>query len=54
LGKGKKEGISFLGNFRFEYFISSNITTTLNVTARKDAQFVKTIYQGQAEVRAFF
>ena len=54
MGKGKKEGVSLLWNLRFEYFISSNITTTFNFTGRKDAGAAKTIYLGQAEVRAFF
>jgi hypothetical protein len=54
MGKGKKEGLSLLGNLRFEYFISSNVTTTFNFSGRKDAGAAKTIYLGQAEVRAFF
>ncbi len=54
MAKGKREGWSFLGNFRFEYFISGNVTTTLNFTARRDAGALRTIYLGQAEVRAFF
>lgn len=54
MGKGKKEGVSLLWNLRFEYFISSNITTTFNLTGRKDAGAAKTIFLSQAEVRAFF
>ena len=54
MAKGKKEGFSWLGNFRFEYFISTNITTTFNFSGRRDAGALRTIYIGQAEVRAFF
>ncbi len=54
MGKGKKVGNSFLWNFRFEYFISSNITMTVNYTGRRDAGMEQTIHLGQAEVRAFF
>lgn len=54
MGKGKREGISYLWNIRFEYFITGNITTTFNVSGRRDAGAIRTIYLGQAEVRAFF
>ena len=54
MGKGKKEGNSFLWNFRFEYFISSNVTTTITYTGRRDSGALRTIHLGQAEVRAFF
>lgn len=54
MGKGKKEGNSFLWNFRFEYFISGNITTTINYTGRRDSGASRIIHLGQAEVRAFF
>lgn len=54
MAKGKKEGLSLLWNFRFEFFISSNITSTFSFTSRKDAGAPRTIYLGQAEVRAFF
>ncbi len=54
MGKGKRKGLSMLWNFRFEYFISTNITATFNFTGRKDSGTPRTIYLGQAEVRAFF
>ena len=54
MGKGKKEGDSYLWTFRFEYFISSNITSTINYTGRLDAGFDRIIHLGQAEIRAFF
>lgn len=54
MGKGKKEGTSWLWNARFEYFISTNITMTANYTGRKDAAFDRVIHLGKAEVRAFF
>ena len=54
MAKGKREGLSLLWNFRFEFFISSNITSTFSFTSRKDAGAPRTIYLGQAEVRAFF
>lgn len=54
MGKGKKEGISWSGNFRFEYFISNNVTTTFNLSGRRDAGAWRSIFIGQAEVRAFF
>ena len=54
MGKGKKEGNSYLWTFRFEYFISTNITSTINYTGRLDAGFDRIIHLGQAEIRAFF
>ncbi|GAB4343167.1 MAG: hypothetical protein Kow0037_31060 [Calditrichia bacterium] len=54
MGKGKKEGDSFLWNFRFEYFISSNVTVTVSYNGRREAGADKAIHLGQAEVRAFF
>ena len=54
MGKGKKEGTSFLLNLRMEYFLSSNVTMTVNYTGRRDAGFSRTIHVGTAEVRAFF
>ncbi|MEJ2637684.1 MAG: hypothetical protein P8184_20655, partial [Calditrichia bacterium] len=54
MGKGKKEGNSFLWNFRFEYFVSSNITASVNYTGRLDSGADRIIHLGQAEVRAFF
>ena len=54
MGKGKKEGNSWLWNLRFEYFINTNITTTFNYTGRRDAGLAQTINIMQAEVRAFF
>ncbi|RMG63231.1 MAG: hypothetical protein D6715_11445 [Calditrichaeota bacterium] len=54
MGKGKKEGTSFLLNLRMEYFLSSNVTMTINYTGRRDAGFSRTIHVGTAEVRAFF
>jgi len=54
MGKGKREGHSFNWNIRFEYFVSSNITVTVNYNGRRDAGMSRTIHLGQAEVRAFF
>ncbi|MFZ0390799.1 MAG: hypothetical protein WAN36_10115 [Calditrichia bacterium] len=54
MGKGKRQGNSFLWNFRFEYFVSTNVTVTVNYTGRSDAAAARTIHLGQAEVRAFF
>jgi hypothetical protein len=54
MAKGKREGISYLWNIRFEYFITGNITTTFNFSGRRDSGALRTIYLGQAEVRAFF
>jgi len=54
MAKGKREGISYLWNMRFEYFITGNVTTTFNFSGRRDAGAIRTIYLGQAEVRAFF
>ena len=54
MAKGKRAGISYLWNVRFEYFITGNITTTFNFSGRRDSGALRTIYLGQAEVRAFF
>jgi hypothetical protein len=54
VGKGKKEGNSLNWNLRFEYFISGNVTITMNYNGRKDAGMNSPIHLGQAEVRAFF
>jgi hypothetical protein len=54
MGKGKKEGTSWLWNGRFEYFISTNVTITANYSGRKDAGTDRIIHLGRAEVRAFF
>ncbi len=54
MGKGKKEGVSWLWNFRFEYFISNNVTITANYNGRRDATARRTINLGKAEIRAFF
>lgn len=54
MGKGKKNGASWLWNARFEYFISTNVTITANYTGRKDAGTDRVIHLGKAEVRAFF
>ncbi len=54
MGKGKRAGNSFLWNLRFEYFVSSNITMTVNYTGRRDSGADRITHLGQAEVRAFF
>lgn len=54
MAKGKKAGVSWLWNARFDYFISNNVTITANYTGRKDATALKVIHLGKAEVRAFF
>ncbi|MBN2365565.1 MAG: hypothetical protein EH225_06180 [Calditrichaeota bacterium] len=54
MAKGKRQGFSYQLNLRFEYFVSTNITTTFNLTGRKDAGAVRNIFLGQAEIRAFF
>jgi hypothetical protein len=54
MGKGKKEGNSLNWNLRFEYFVSGNVTITVNYNGRKDAGMERPIHLGQAEVRAFF
>lgn len=54
MGKGKKEGNSFLWNARFEYFVNTNVTISVNYNGRRDAGADRTIHLGQAEVRAFF
>ncbi|RMI04593.1 MAG: hypothetical protein D6681_09350 [Calditrichaeota bacterium] len=54
MGKGKKVGNSWLWNFRFDYFVSTNVTINVSYTGRKDAGALRTIHLGRAEVRAFF
>ena len=54
MGNGKKIGNSWQWNARFEYFISNNITINANYTGRKDAEALRTLHLGKAEVRAFF
>jgi hypothetical protein len=54
MGKGKKAGNSWLWSARFEYFISNNVTINANYTGRKDANALRVLHLGKAEVRAFF
>ncbi len=54
MGKGKKIGNSWQWNLRFEYFINTNVTINANYNGRKDAQALRTLHLGKAEVRMFF
>ncbi len=54
MGKGKKEGWSYLWTFRFEYFLNRNVTISANYDGRQDAGMVRPLHLARAEVRAFF
>ncbi len=54
MGNGRKVGNSWLWNLRFDYFINQNVTINASYTGRKDANALRTIHLGKAEVRAFF
>lgn len=54
MARGKKEGNSWQWSARFEYFVSNNITINVNYTGRRDAEALRTLHLGRAEVRAFF
>ncbi|MCB0264876.1 MAG: hypothetical protein KDH98_17125 [Calditrichaeota bacterium] len=54
MARGKKPGDSWLWNFRFDYFISQNVTINASYNGRRDAGTARTIHLGKAEVRAFF
>ena len=54
MGKGKKFGESWLWDIRFEYFVSGNVTINANYNGRRDAEALRTIHLGKAEVRVFF
>lgn len=54
MGQGKKIGDSWQWNARFEYFISTNVTINANYNGRRDAEALRTLHIGKAEVRAFF
>lgn len=54
MGRGKKLGNSWQWDIRFEYFVSGNVTVNASYNGRRDAQALRTLHTGKAEVRVFF
>jgi hypothetical protein len=54
MAKGKKIGTSLAWGAQVGYAISRYIDFSLNYSGRRDANFVRVLHTGQAEIRAFF